>query len=285
MGASSLLAAEVVIGPIAISPQSSTYGQTLDSEARIYEEDGRLEVSYIQDSDYAYECADLFFGTRIEVHGDGWPLWLKWDGDPDTYVADPYLDIQHTLDVDGFDCLWTVPGLLADESGVEALLRVHVRIGIPPYTNWLLADLEPVFVPIPPPPPPVRRTPSGGTGGGGGNTGGGSPPRKGCKGTATCGDAYAGKWDIPDGCPGITSWRMEAGRRRGLVSTAACGTSCEGYENAAWMPDLHTAEVMLWTPCPPTEGSLRKRSRRRRREDCPMGRFRAATGRSALNEN
>ena len=42
-------------------------GQTLDSEARIYEEDGRLEIDFIQDSDYAYDCADLFFGTRIEV--------------------------------------------------------------------------------------------------------------------------------------------------------------------------------------------------------------------------
>ena len=32
------------------------------------------------------------------------------------------------------------------------------------------------------------------------------------KGTATCGDAYAGKWDIPDGCPGDyqLAWKPDA---------------------------------------------------------------------------
>ena len=234
-----IITAAVVIGFFFVA---SIYGQTIDSEARVYEEDGRLEVSFVQDSDYAYECADLFFGTRIEVHGDGWPMWLKWDGDPGTYVADPYLDIQHTLDVDGFDCLWTVPGLLADESGVEALLRVHVRIGVPPYLNWKLADLDPVFVPIPPPPPPARRTPSGGTGGGG-NTGGGSPPRRGCKGTATCGDAYASSSSIPDGCPGDyqLAWKPDAtgfGKYRRLWYFIGRGPElpCEGSENAAGCP-------------------------------------------------
>ena len=48
---------------------SSTYGQTLDSEARVYEEDGRLEIEYIQDSDYAYDCTDLFFGTSHRSRG------------------------------------------------------------------------------------------------------------------------------------------------------------------------------------------------------------------------
>ena len=125
-----------------------------------------------------------------------------------------------------------------------------VRIGIPPYMNWLLADLEPVFVPIPPPPPPVRRAPSGGTGGGG-NTGGGSPPRKGCKGTATCGDAYAGKWDIPDGCPGDyqLAWKPDAegfGKYRRLWYFVGSGGSipCEGSENVWRMPEIHTAEVL-----------------------------------------
>ena len=43
-----IITAAVVISLIFVS---STYGQTIDSEARVYEEDGRLEVSYVYGHD------------------------------------------------------------------------------------------------------------------------------------------------------------------------------------------------------------------------------------------
>ena len=187
-----IITAAVVISLIFVS---STYGQTLDSEARIYEEDGRLEIEFVQGM-YEYPCTSLYFGLRVNSEGWAWPQWWSFQDEAEEPEA-----TEHG------GCLWTVEALEVDD-----ILQVHVRRVGHGY-DPLLADLEPVFVPIPPPPPPVRRTPSGGTGGGGGNTGGGSPPSRGCSGNRPpCGDAYASSSSIPDGCPGDyqLAWKPDA---------------------------------------------------------------------------
>ena len=200
-------------------------GQTLDSEARVYEQDGRLEIEYVQGM-HGYPCTSLYFGVRVNSEGWVWPQWWSFQDEAEEPEAKAH-----------GGCLWTVEALDVDE-----VLQVHVRRVGHGY-DPLLADLEPVFVPIPPPPPPVRRTPSGGAVGGGGNTGGGSPPRRGCKGTAPCGYAYASSSDIPDGCPGDyqLAHKPDAegfGKYRRLWYFIGRGPElpCEGSENAGGCP-------------------------------------------------
>ena len=67
-----IITAAVVISLLFVS---STYGQAIESEARVYEADGRLEIEFVYGVNRYAECEDLYFAVRVDREEWEWPQW------------------------------------------------------------------------------------------------------------------------------------------------------------------------------------------------------------------